>query len=444
MNISRENIDELNAVVKVDIAKEDYQPKVEKILKDYRKTASIPGFRKGHVPMGLVQKQYGQAVLVDEVNKLLQDNLNNYLFEEKLEFLGNPLPKEQENFSWEEENYTFEFELGLAPQFTVDLKSKKPITYYKIVADEEMIENQIKSIRSQYGKLKSKTQAENDDLVTGVFKSEENEIDNRITFSLDKVKGKRNTDKFLNAKIGDTLNFKTKNLFTEDYLLANYLGLDADKAKDLNVEVDFELQEINEQELAAMDKELFAKVFGEDANIETEEEFVAKLKEDFSNQFKQQGDQQLINDITEYLIENTEFDLPKEFLQKWIRVSGEKELTEEEAAEEYERSEKGIRFQLIENQIFKDNNLKVEMEDVLSLTKERIKMQMAQFGHLNPTEEELDSISRRVLTNEHEARNMSDQVKTQKLLAFYKENANLKEKEIGFDDFIKEMTKDNK
>jgi trigger factor len=141
MNITRENIDELNAIVKVAIAKEDYSQKVDKILNDYKKNANIPGFRKGHVPMGMVKKQYGQAVLVDEVNKLLQDALNKYLTEEKLDVLGNPLPKEQENFDWNQDDYTFEFELGLSPKFEVSLDTKKPITHFNIVAGEEMINN---------------------------------------------------------------------------------------------------------------------------------------------------------------------------------------------------------------------------------------------------------------------------------------------------------------
>ena len=150
MNITRENIDELNAVVKVDIAKDDYAGTVEKILKDYRKNANIPGFRKGNVPMGMVKKQYGQAVLVDEVNKLLQNALNKYLTEEKLDVLGNPIPREQDNFDWDKEDFSFEFELGLSPEFDVNLDLKKPVTQYTIVADDEMVDNQIQSIQKQY------------------------------------------------------------------------------------------------------------------------------------------------------------------------------------------------------------------------------------------------------------------------------------------------------
>src|SRR5699024_548229 len=165
MNISRENIDKLNAIVKVDIEKDDYEPKVKKILKDYRKTANIPGFRKGHVPMGLIKKQYGKAVLVDEVNKLLQENLNKYLTEEKLDVLGNPLPKDQNDFSWDEDNYSFEFELGLAPEFEVNLNTEKPITHYNIIADDKTIDHQIEHIRQQYGKMRSKTIAGEKDYV---------------------------------------------------------------------------------------------------------------------------------------------------------------------------------------------------------------------------------------------------------------------------------------
>src|SRR5699024_2662163 len=203
MNISRENLDELNAVVKVDIAKEDYEPKVTKILKNYRKTANIPGFRKGKVPMGLVKKQYGQAVLVDEVNNLLQESLNKYLTEEKLDVLGNPLPKEQKDFTWDTDDYTFEFELGLAPEFEVSLYTKTPITHYKITADHAIIDTQLYHLRKQYGKLKPKDTADENDLVTGLFKNEAENIENETTFPLAKIKDKEQLKKFTEASVDD-------------------------------------------------------------------------------------------------------------------------------------------------------------------------------------------------------------------------------------------------
>src|SRR5690606_6294906 len=321
MNITRENIDDLNAVVKVDIAKEDYSGKVDKILKDYRKNANIPGFRKGHVPMGMVKKQYGKAVLVDEVNKLLQDALNKYLTEEKLDVLGNPLPKEKENFDWDQENYSFEFELGLSPKFEVNMEPKEPITNYKIIAGDEMIDNQITHIRKQYGKLISKETAEKGDVVAGTFKNEEEGIDSTTSLPLEKLKGDDNVNKFVGAKVGDTIKLSTKGLFEDDHQLMDFLKVEHDKAHGLDVEVDFTITEINRQELAELDQDLFDKLFGKD-EVKSLDELKDKIREDAAKQFKQQSDQQLLNDVTEALIANNKFDLPKEFLQKWIQTVG--------------------------------------------------------------------------------------------------------------------------
>lgn len=435
MNITRENIDELNAVLKVDIAKEDYSGKVEKILKDYRRTANIPGFRKGHVPMGMVKKQYGKAVLVDEVNKLLQDALNKYLTEEKLDVLGNPLPREQENFNWDAESYSFEFELGLAPQFEVSLDNEKPITHYKIVAGDEMIDNQVKTLQKQYGKLVSKDTAEEEDQLTGTFKNEAEGIENKTTLPLEKVKNK---EPFLRAKAGDTVKVSTKGLFEDDHQLMDFLEVEHDKAHGLDVEVEFLVEEVNTQELADLDQELFDKLFGK-GEVTSVTELKEKIKEDAAKQFEQQSDQQLLNDVTEMLIETTNFDLPREFLQKWIQTAGEKELTPEEAREEYEKSEKGLRFQLIEGKLIADHNLEVKFEDLKAFAKERIKEQMAQFGQMNPEEKELDDIAARILSRQDEVKRLSEQLMNQKLLELYKEKVNLEEKEVTYEEFVKEV-----
>ncbi|AXT51378.1 trigger factor [Aquimarina sp. BL5] len=440
MNISKEQLDDLNAVVTVDIAKEDYSDKVENILKDYRKNANIPGFRKGHVPMGLVKKQYGKAVLVDEVNKLLQDALNKYLTEEKLDVLGNPLPKEQDNFDWDTDNYSFEFELGLAPKFEIKLNGKKAITHYKIVATDEMIDNQITTIQKQYGKLVPKESAEKDDLINGTFVNEEKEIENQATISLDKIKGKRNLDKFIGSKVGDVLTLKTKGLFSEDHDLVDALKISQDDAKGLDIEVTFTISEINNQELADLDQDLFDKLYGKDG-VKSVTELKEKIKEDAARQFVQQSDQQLLNDVTESVLENTKFDLPAEFLQKWIQATGEQPLSEDQAKDEYEKSEKGLRFQLIEGKIINDNNLQVTFEELKEFAKDLIKGQMAQFGQMSPEDKELEDIAARILSNQDEVKRISEQLMSQKLLAYYKENVKLKEKEVSFDDFVKEVYK---
>lgn len=436
MNITKQDIDNLNAVLTLNIKKEDYAPKVEQILKDYRKNANIPGFRKGHVPMGMIQKQYGKAVLLDEVNKLMQESIHNYLTEEKLDVLGNPLPKNEMDIDWDADDFTFEFELGLAPTFEVDLK-KKAINAYKIVADKEFLDNQIKTIRKQYGKLISKTEVAKADEITGTFVNEENEINNKTTFSTDIIKGKKQLAQLIGAKVGDTITLKTKGLFTEENLNQTHLKVSEEDAKKLDIEVTLTIEEVNTREEAEMNQELFDKLFGKDV-VTTEEELRNKIKEDAERQFEQQSDQVLLNNAVESLIENTKFDLPAEFLVKWIQKSGEKELTLEEAQAEYDRSEKGLRYQLIEGKIMTDNKLNATFEDLKDYAKKMIASQMMQFGQMNPSDEELDSIAARILSNQDEVKRLAEQLNQQKLLQFIKENAKLKSKEVSYDEFIKE------
>ncbi|MEC3905762.1 trigger factor [Tamlana sp. 2201CG12-4] len=438
MNITRENVDALNAVVKVDITKEDYSDKVEKILSDYRKTANIPGFRKGHVPMGMVKKQYGKAVLVDEVNKLLQDALNKYLTEEKLDVLGQPLPKPQDDIDWNAEGFSFEFELGLAPEFEVELKSKKAITQYNIVADDKMINEQIERIQKQYGKLISQDVVAKDSEITGAYTNEEKEIDNTVTLTLDKFKGKSTEKQFIGAKASDVITLKTKGLFDDEHDLMHALKLGHDDVHGLDIEVNFTITEINQRELADLDQELFDKLFPK-GEVTSVTELKAKIKEDAEKQFVQQADQKLLNDITEYLVEHTKFDLPSEFLTKWMQTAGEKEMDADQAKEEYEKSEKSLRYQLIEGKLITDNNIQVTMDDIKNHAREMIKGQMAQFGQTNPSDKELDDIAARVLSNQEEARRISEQLISQKLLEVYKEKANLKVKELSYENFVKEV-----
>jgi len=438
MNITRENIDALNAVVKVDIVKEDYSDKVEKILTDYRKSANIPGFRKGHVPMTMVKKQYGKAVLVDEVNKLLQDALNKYLTEEKLDVLGNPLPKAQDNLDWDSDSFSFEFELGLAPEFDVELKTKKAITQYNIVADDKMINNQVEHIRKQYGKLLSQDTVTKDAEITGIFTNKEKEINNKATFTLDKFKGKATEKRFVGAKAGDVVMLKTKGLFEDDHDLMHFLKVSHDDAHGLDIEVNFTINEINTRELADLDQDLFDKLFGKGI-VSSVTELKAKIKEDSEKQFGQQGDQKLLNDITEYLVENTKFDLPASFLQRWLQTAGEEQIDADQAKEEYEKSEKSMRYQLIEGKLIETYNLQVTFDDLKDFAKQMIKVQMAQFGQMNPSDKELDDIAARILSNKDEIKRLSEQLMSQKLLELYKKEANLKVKEITYDDFVKEF-----
>ena len=437
MEINRKNIDKLNAVLTVKIQASDYQESVNKVLSNYKKNANIPGFRKGHIPMGVVKKQFGKSVLVEEVNKLLQEKLNNYLKEEKIDILGNPLPKNEADIVWTGVDFSFDFELGLAPEFKVDV-TKKATVHYQIEADKTMIDNQIKTIRNQYGKLIAKDKAEAGDELTGTFVNEAEEIDHKATFDLELVKGKKQSNALIGAEVGTQITLSTKGLFKEQRDLERMLGIDADKAKDLKTEVVFTVSEINNREKAALDQELFDKLFGPD-NVTSEKELRVKIKEDAERQFVQQSDQKLLNDVIDTLIDHTKFDLPEDFLKRWIQSTGESKLTAEEAAAEYERSVKGLRYQLIEGKLREENEeLQLKFEDLNAYANEMIRMQMAQYGNPDPSDEEVTGIVARIMSNEEEVRRLSEQLNTKNLLAFFKANAKLKTKKVSYEDFIKQ------
>lgn len=438
MNITRTNVDALNAVVTVAVSKNDYASKVEKVLADYRKNASIPGFRKGAVPMSLIQKQYGKAVLLEEVNKVLQENLNNYLVEEKLDILGNPLPKVTEDFDWDKEDFTFDFELGLAPEFSVDLSAKNNITAFKIIADDKMLNDQVERIQKQYGKLISKDTVEEGDDLNVTFSNEANGINNTASISLDVFKDKKTVKKFIGKKVGDVVEIGTKGLFDDDHKLMDYLKVDHDLVHGLDIEVSAKIEGITTSEKAELNQELFDKLFGE-GNVSSVDEVKAKIKEDAEKQFAQQADQKFLNDVTEFLLESTKFDLPSEFLIKWLQNAGEKQLSEEEAREEFSKSEKGLRYQLIEGKVMTENKLQITFEDLKAYTSELIKKQMAQFGQMNPTQEDIDGIVARVLSNQDEVKRLSEQVMNEKMLGLFKEKVKAKSKEVSYEQFVKEM-----
>ena len=438
MNITRNNVDALNAVITVEVAKNDYAEKVDKVLADYRKNASIPGFRKGAVPMSLIQKQYGKAVLLDEVNKLLQDNLNNYLVQEKLDILGNPLPKVTEDFNWDVEDYKFEFELGLAPEFSVDLAAKNDLVQYKIIADDKMLNDQVARIQKQYGKLIAKDTVEEGNDVSGIFANEEKAINNRTTLSLDTFADKKTAKAFLGKKVGDVVTLKTKGLFDDDHKLMDVLAIGHDDVHGLDIEVTFTIDEVVGHELATLDQELFDKLFGPKV-VTSVAELKAKIKEDAEQQFTQQADQKFLNDVTQHLIASTKFDLPAAFLKKWIQNAGENPMTAEEAEVEYNKSENGLRYQLIEGKVMAENKLQLTFEELKDYTSEVIKRQMAQFGQMNPTDEDVQGIVARVMSNQDEVKRLSEQVMSEKMLNLFKEKVKAKTKEVSYDEFIKAM-----
>ena len=438
MKISRTDTNPLNSVITIKIERNDFEEKVSKILNDYRKKANIPGFRKGHVPIGMIKKQYETAVTAEEVNKLLQENLEKYLNEQKINILGNPLPVAMEDdIDWKSSELSFAFELGLAPKFDLNLSEKNKIIQYHITASESMINDQINQQRKQFGRLVARKHPLEDFEITAVFKNDQAQIEATNTFDLSLINGKSNISALKKATVGSLLNLKFKKLFKDEATASRILNISPDKILEIKGEITIDIKEINERVMAEINQEFFDKIYGPN-QVNSEEEMRQKVVEQMEKQFENQSDQKLLNDITEYLVNKTKFDLPDEFLIKWMQNSGEKSLNAEDARKEYERSEKGIRYQLIEGKIIADNDLQIKFEELKDFSKEMISVQMSQYGQAELPDEELEKIVARVMSNKDEARRLSEQLMSKKLLEFFKSTLSLKNKKLTFDKFIKE------
>ena len=436
MKISISKKNKQTGVINVEVEKNDYETKVNDVLKRYTKTAKIPGFRKGHIPMGLVRKQYGSAVKVDEINKLLDSELKKYIQDEKLDILGGPIPL-YEAIDWNLETINFDFEIGYTPDIKLNFKPKKPINRYEVKADKKSVESQIKNIQDQYGKLISKSKIEKDYEITANFNSEADDIDNSSMFKTDSLKPAF-LKKIMGSKVGDLVSVKASSIFKEDYELSRNLKIELNKAKEIKSELEIKIQEINKREPADLDQELFDKVYGKNS-IKSVTELKDKLSDDFVKQFQNQTDQKLMNDSIEYLIDSTKIKLPSDFLVKWMQLSSEKKITYDEAQIEYEKSEKGMKYQLIESKIIIDNKLQVNFEDLKSFTSDLIKNQMLQYGQPIPEEKELDGIVARVMSNKDEIKRLTEQLTSNRILEFFKENFNYKLKKVSYDEYIKEV-----
>jgi trigger factor len=438
MDISKTDIDQLNSVINMTIDRKDYEKKVGSVLSDYRKNANIPGFRKGHVPMGMIKKQYEKAVIADEVNKLLRENLDKYIKDEKLELLGNPIPKaSKEDLDWEASQLNFEFELGLAPKFNIKLDVLKKVVCYEIEPEKKMIQEQLIHIQKQYGKLVSQKKIEKGYEITAQFRNQEVELETMVNFSIEDIKSKKLILALNEAKTGAILSFPAKRLFKDNVTAKRLLSVDDKKLEDIfKVDVTIELKEINERILADLNQELFDKLY-EPGTVSSVKDLEEKIKVGLQTQFEPQANQKLMNDISEAIVEKTKFKLPVDFLKKWIQTSAKEPMTKEEAINEFNKSEKGIRYQLIEGKIISENELNITFEELKDFTAIMVQKQMLQYGQ-TPEKEKLDEIVSNIMSNQEETRRISEQLMGDKMLNFYKDKAPLKTKKIGFDAFIKQ------
>ena len=437
MKISINKLNKVSGIISIQIEKKDYEGKVIEVLKSYSKTAKIPGFRKGFVPMGLIKKQYGNAVKVDEINKLLDSSLKKYINENKLDILGGPIPKTDNEIDWDSELINFDFEIGYSPEFKINFKPKKPIIKYEVKADKKMIDNQLKNIQSRYGKLVSKIKIDKTSEITALFKSEDDIINNSSMFKIETLKPSF-AKKLIGLKVGDVVSQNASKIFREEQDLSRNIKIELSKAKEYKNNLVITIEEINERELADLNQELFDKVFVKNS-VKSIAEMKRKLGDDFVKQFQTQVDQKLMNDTIEYLIDSTKVNLPSDFLIKWMKLNSEKKISIDEAKIEYEKSEKGMKYQLIESKIIIDNNLQVNFEDLKAFTTDLIKNQMKQYGQVIPEDKELDEIIARVMSNKDEIKRLTEQLTSKRMLDFFKENFNYKIKKVTYDEYIKEV-----
>jgi len=436
MQIEKKDLDNLTSQLTIKIDEKDYTGKVEKKLKEYKKNMEMPGFRKGKVPMNLIKQKYERALIADEVNNQMQEAVNNYLQENKVAILGYPIPsKDQKDIDWENTNaFEFNYDLGLAPEVDVDLSKIEGITDYKITADEKMLDEEIKKIQQQYGSFSDLDAVKKDSYVLGTFTNEEEGINSQTTVNMADLTEEAQKQ-LLGKKQGDTLTFDSANLYKDPHTMMHALNIDHDKVHGLQVPLQFEVNGVFELKPAEINKELLDKVFGE-GKVEDEEGLRKFIKEDIEKQLEQTSDNQLLNEVTDKLIETVKFDLPKDFLTRWIAIDSQGKITGEQAVEEYQKAEKGLKYQLIEEAVAKKYGIKVTYDDLLNLVKDLLKLQMLQYGQALPDEEQIEEIAHNVLKNEEEVKRLSDQIIKKKLVKVYREQIPVTQKEIGYNDYL--------
>ncbi|HET6243498.1 MAG: trigger factor [Bacteroidetes bacterium] len=448
MNITKEQIDNLNAVVRIKLSPEDYASKVEKTLRDHSKKVSMPGFRPGKVPFGMVKKMYGKTVMAEEINKILSESLYSYLQENKIEILGNPLPRTDEHIDWDnQKEFEFSYDLGLLPEFSVNLDKMKKFDFQTVKVDEDLINKQIEDIRKRYGKMGSpEISNQNDVLFAELVELDENGnvkengIAKSSTIVLDRMKDEQTKTKLTGLKLEDTISVDPKKLSENSTDLAAMLGVDKTIAEQLNTNFQLTVKNISRIEPSEINQEMFDKVYGQ-GTVTTEEEFRTKVAQDISAMFQGDVDNKLFNEISSALIDNTAISLPDEFLKRWMQTVSEKPVTIEQIEAEYDKYAKGLKWQLIENKLIKEYKIEVSHEEVLAFTKEIIKDQFARYGRMNMSDEELSETAKRIMENKEEIKRIYERIYDKKMLDLFKETIPLNEKPVSIDEFYESANK---
>lgn len=446
MNITKENIDDLNAVLKIKIEKTDYEDKVETVLKDYRKKATIKGFRPGMVPIGLIKKMYGKAVQLDEINKILTENIQKYITDEKLEILGDPLPKvdEQNKIDFDtQQDFTFSFELGLTPVFELKLSKKNKVNQYDIIVDEKMRSQYLENYTRRYGELKKTEQIEEKDVVKGRIEAidengnviPEGPSVEETSLGIDIIKDEKIKKEFIGKNIHDTIDFDLKKAFPNDTEIAGILHKKKEEVADLGANYRFTVNEISRFYPAELGKELFDKIFGEGV-INSEEEFMKKIEEEIVANLKRESDFKLMMDIKNMTMEKTDFQLPEEFLKKWLLRVNEKS-TAEQIEKEFDGFRKDLKWQLIRNKVARDNEVKISEEELQKEAENITRYQFQQYGLFYTTDEQIANYAKETLKRDEDAKRIADKILDEKVILLIKELVKLEDKSVTTEEFNK-------
>lgn len=447
MNISKKNIEDLTAVVTLTISKEDYQERVEKVLADYRKKVRIDGFRPGKVPASLVQKMYGKPVLVEEINKIINESIDNYISTEKIEILGQPIPSEnsEKSIDWENDSeFEFSFELGLQPNIDAELTKKISIPYYEIEQSDKLVQDYIDNYTRRFGSFSDSDVIEEGAMIKGNFAQLDasgNVVEGGIqsddqTIYLDFMKDEDAKKKFLGAKKGDTIDFDLKKAYPNDYELKNILKVEKEVIESLDSQFRMTITGVSKFVKHAIDQELFDKAFPE-GGITTEEEFKVKITENIAENLSKDSDYRFMMDAKTSLLKHYEIALPYAFLKKWLIYSNEGKVTEEQLDKEYPMFENDLKWQLIKNKIASKYEVKLDEKEVVEYAKKVAAAQFAQYGLNNVPAEHLENYALEMLKREKDARNIIDKASEEKVFAIIKENVKLATKKITTEEFDK-------
>jgi trigger factor len=446
MNVSQEKTGSLSAVVKININPEDYQPRVDKAIKDQAKKAKIPGFRPGMVPASHIKKMYGKSILVDEINNLLSDTLNKYIEDEHLQVLGQPLPKmnDHKHYNWDfTDNFEFDYELGLAPDFRVDFSTADKLTQYIIKADEETLAARIKNIRRSYGKMTNPDVSAGDDVLYSelvqlspdgsVF---EEGISNTTSVRLDQVKDEAIKASLTGLKKGDVVTLDIQKAFDNDTAkVAGLLKIDEETAADLKSEFRLTVKNVNRLEESDLDQEFFDKLFGEGA-VTTEEQFRARITEEIEGMMAQDAERKLQDELYKYTLNKVQFNLPDDFLKRWLQASDSK-MTPEGLEAGYNEFAQNLKWTLIVNKIITENAIEIKYEDVFETAKFRLGQQFSMYSQMPVSEEQLGQYTVQYLQNKENANKIFEEVKAVKMFDYIKSVVTLEPKEISNTEFQK-------